>query len=477
MGMPTEREPVTMDATLSVVPEMVPIKVAAILAPPLMLIADAMFCVVDTVYEPVLPILVPVIVVLAILLAALIVYEPALPGRVKKLRVCDAGDCDTLTVPVQVAGHGFAVRPETVASTTFVPLPETSVIPFASMAEPAVTVSVVPEIEPVTEADPSAEMVVPPATPSPEMAMPTESVHTVQLATVSVVLRPLVLPTTVAPTPRAVMVVPAATPVPERRMPTKSEPAKTFETVSVLEEIVPVTVAATRVPAFMGTAVATVDATLSAYVPTPPEAAPTNWRVCDDTVCDTLTVPVQVVGHGFGERPDTVAATTPVPLPEISVIPFASAAEPAVTVSVVTEMEPVTEAPPSAVMVVPAVTPAPVTGMPTASEPKETLLTVSVVEDIVPKNDAPARIPPVMEVADETTEGALTAYVPAPPFPEPSATMVELGVTPVPEISMPRDSAPPEVALITVSVPPAVMVVEGTVPDTLTAYVPAPPVL
>ena len=77
------------------------------------------------------------------------------------------------------------------------------------------------------------------------------------------------------PVPNAMMYVPAYTPVPEIGMPTEREPEITAATVSVETAIVPVNVAPMLDPAYIGTAVATVDAILSVYEPAPPDDAAT----------------------------------------------------------------------------------------------------------------------------------------------------------------------------------------------------------
>ena len=79
----------------------------------------------------------------------------------------------------------------------------------------------------------------------------------------------------------------------------------------------------------------------------PMDSVETNVNDCDATVCDTLIVPVHVVVHGLTESAVTVDTTTPVPLPDISVIPLTSAGEPTVMVRTVNAIEPVTVRPPT----------------------------------------------------------------------------------------------------------------------------------
>ena len=56
---------------------------------------------------------------------------------------------------------------------------------------------------------------------------------------------------------------------------------------------------------------------------------------------------MHVVVHGLTVRAVTVDTTTPVPLPDISVIPLTSAGEPTVMVRTVNAIEPVTVKPPT----------------------------------------------------------------------------------------------------------------------------------
>ena len=118
------------------------------------------------------------------------------PPTLAKVRVCSETYCDTDMVKVPLQGravHGLGLRPDKADEIQPVPLPETSTMPFASGPEVmAVRVSVVPLMEPVTTARPSAMMVLPAATGAvalpPEMGMPIASEPEVNEPTVRIVL-------------------------------------------------------------------------------------------------------------------------------------------------------------------------------------------------------------------------------------------------------------------------------------------------
>ena len=116
-------------------------------------------------------------------------------------------------------------------------------------------------------------------------------------------------------------------------------------------------------------------------------------RVCEVTVCAALTVPVQgYAEQGLIESPDTVAATTPEPLPKISVMPLASAPTPAAeTESAVPAIAPVAVTEPIAVTMVLALTHEPLTrelramgpeGVPDTESSVPEMLPVKVVEPV-----------------------------------------------------------------------------------------------
>ena len=100
------------------------------------------------------------------------------------------------------------------------------------------------------------------------------------------------------------------------------------------------------------------------------------------------------------------------------------------------------EAPaPSAVMMVPAVTPVPESATPTVSKPEVMPVTVSVP-------------PPLIGVLPTFCGAPLTVYVPTPPAPVPSAMILVPAARDPPEMIMPTERAP-EATDVTVSVAPA----------------------
>jgi hypothetical protein len=163
---------------------------------------------------------------------------------------------------------------------------------------------------------------------------------------------------------KAVMVVPAATPPPESAMPTDSNPEDTAETVRVVKEMPPVAAAE---PAPAG------QKEPAAHAAPAGEAAPAAH-----------VVPAL---HGFA-----VAAA----LPAAAQKPAAQESAPvrAVLATVwagVTVYVPAPPAPvPSAVMVVPAATPAPDSAVPTNSALEATAVTVSTLPAIAPVTLAPS---------------------------------------------------------------------------------------
>jgi len=124
--------------------------------------------------------------------------------------------------------------------------------------------------------------------------------------------------------------------------------------------------------------------TLTVYGPAPP--ALWNVRVWDPAVCVTLTVPVQgYAEQGLVESPDTVATTTPEPLPEISAMPLTRVPVPALeTEREVPVMAPVAVTVPNAVTMVFACTQVPLMREKRAMEPLGVPDTTSCVPEMLP---------------------------------------------------------------------------------------------
>ena len=132
--------------------------------------------------------------------------------------------------------------------------------------------------------------------PVPEMNVPTESVHTVQLATVSSVLEPAVLPVTDAPVVRAlVAVVPRKNGMPEENVDTWKLPG---------------------VPPTAYSAAPTIAAALAGQATVPPPVSVVVLVVCGvkKSCVPAASVPTGAANALF-EMAVTVTAVPPAPAP------------------------------------------------------------------------------------------------------------------------------------------------------------------
>jgi len=189
--------------------------------------------------------------------------------------------------------------------------------------------------------------------------------------------------------------------------------------------------------------VAMVNGALSTYVPAPPVPVPSAVMAMPGAAVRAMPIAIApvvtpvAVSVGVPITPVTAAAAHVAPV-------IAADCE---TLTVYVPTPPVVSAP-SAVMVVPV--DAPVSVCPTASKPLATAVTVSIVPEMEPDTEAPvqAGVMGVLAALCITPN----VYVPVPPVPVPSALMTVFAVAP--ESVWPTAKKPPVGAVVTVSVEP-----------------------
>jgi len=437
-GEPTVRAPDVTELTVRVVPEMEPVKDAAVFDATTLVLATVCVVGAATVYVPSAPVPVP---------SAVTTVPGTIPGPVTGVPTAMAPAVieDTVIVFAEIdalntgaTGGALAAVAVVVVTvwgrlTKYVPAPPVPVptavttvpaaMPGPTIGEPTVrapdvtelTVRVVPEMDPVNVAAGLA---------ATKLVVATFCV--VGAATVYV-------PTPPAPDSNPVTTVPGRTPEPDTGMPTVIAPSVAADTESVLPEIDPTTVGAVAVMAVLET----VCEGLTVYVPTPP--LPNTTPVT--TVPATIPWPTML--EPTAREPDAIELTVSV-LPEMEPDNCAegAAAIAGVLATVCETLTVYVPAPPppvpTAVTTVPAAMPGPTTGEPTAREPDVMELTVRVVPEIEPVKAAVGGAIIMLMLSTDCVEGAATVYVPTPPLPvPPSAVTTVPGTTPGPVMGVP----------------------------------------
>ena len=263
------------------------------------------------------------------------------------------------------------------------------------------------------------------------------------------------VPVVPVPETRAVIVVPAVTPVPEITSPFFIVPDVTAETVSVVPAIVPEN-EAVLVPV-IATCVTTVCEVLTVYVPVVP--VPETRAV----IVVPAVTSVPEIDWPTASFPDATAVTVSavpmiVPENETVLVPVIAKATVCEVLTVYVPVFPVPET--FAVIVVPAVTPAPEIASPIEIVPDVQDNTVNVVVEICPENEVE---PLLVSALEATVCEVLTVYVPVVPVPETRAVIVVPANTPVPEIDWPTASFP-EATTVTVNVVVEILPVNEAAP-------------